>query len=131
MIVRTLSSALLALALSAAASDVRADDYTLDPAHAAVTFKVAHGGVSWTCGRFKDLSGSVSVDADNPSAMQFAVKAKSESLDTDNAKRDEHLRRTDFFNTRQFPAVSFRSTAVKAVEPGPEVTGDLSLHGVT
>jgi len=46
-------------------------------------------------------------------------------------KRDEHLRAPDYFNVKQFPTMSFQSTKVKAVDGGYEVTGDLTLHGVT
>ena len=113
------------------ASAARADDYVVDPAHAAATFKISHIGLSWTNGRFKDLSGSFVIDRANPAATQLELTAKAESVDTDNAKRDEHLRSPDFFNTKQYPVLSFKSTSVKQVEGGFEVTGDLTLHGVT
>jgi polyisoprenoid-binding protein YceI len=131
MMARLVGFAFVGVSLAAAVPAIRADDYALDPYHAAVTFKVAHAGVSWTCGRFKDSSGSFSVDAANPAALHIEVTARAESLDTDNPKRDEHLRSPDFFNAKQFPALSFKSTAVKPVQGGFEVTGDLSLHGVT
>ena len=54
-----------------------------------------------------------------------------ESIDTNNVKRDQHLRAPDYFNAKQFPTMSFQSTNVKAVDGGYEVTGDLTLHGVT
>src|SRR5258707_6196593 len=113
------------------ASGARGDDYTLDPAHAAVTFKISHIGLSWTNGRFKDLSGSFTIDSANPAAARFEVTAKAESVDTDNAKRDEHLRSPDFFNAKQFPTLSFKSAAIRPVEGAYEVTGDLTIHGVT
>jgi polyisoprenoid-binding protein YceI len=121
----------IATGVTMVAPAVRAADYKLDPYHAAVTFKISHIGLSWTSGRFKDLSGSFTIDPANPSATRFDVTAKAESVDTDNAKRDEHLRSPDFFNTKQFPALSFKSSAVRAVEGGYEVNGELSLHGVT
>lgn len=108
-----------------------ADTYKLDPAHTSVTFKVEHLGLSWTHGRFNDVTGDFRVDADNPSASRFALSIKTESLDTANKKRDEHLASPDFFNSKQFPVISFKSTAVKAVENGLEVTGDFTLHGET
>ncbi|WP_165228682.1 YceI family protein [Aquisphaera insulae] len=129
---RLLESALaIALAAVAAPSCFGAENYTLDAAHAAVTFKASHLGLSWTYGRFKEISGAFAIDTADPTATRFEVVAKAESLDTDNAKRDEHLRGPDFFNSKEFPVVSFKSTSVKAVEGGYEVTGDLTLHGVT
>lgn len=119
------------VAATVAAPAARADDYVLDPAHAAVTFKISHLGLSWTCGRFKDLSGSFTIDTTNPAATKIEITAKAESVDTDNAKRDEHLRSPDFFNVKQYPALSFKSTAVKAVKDGYEVTGNMTLHGTT
>jgi polyisoprenoid-binding protein YceI len=108
-----------------------ADSYTLDPAHASATFKVEHLGLSWIHGRFNDVAGEFRVDPENPSASRFSLTIKSESVDTANKKRDEHLASPDFFNAKQFPLITFKSTAVKAVEHGLEVTGDLTLHGET
>jgi polyisoprenoid-binding protein YceI len=106
-----------------------ADDYALDTAHAGVTFKISHLGLSWTYGRFNDLSGSFSID--DAGKCSFELSAKVESIDTGNKKRDEHLRGPDFFNVKQYPTISFKSTAVKAIKNGYEVTGDLTLHGKT
>jgi polyisoprenoid-binding protein YceI len=122
---------ILASSMTMVASAARADEYVVDAAHAAATFKISHIGLSWTNGRFKDLSGSFVIDRANPAATQLELTAKAESVDTDNAKRDEHLRSPDFFNTKQFPALSFKSTAVRPVEGGYEATGDLTIHGVT
>ncbi len=107
-----------------------ADEYNLDPAHTAVTFKISHIGLSWTHGRFNDVSGTFTIDPD-AAKCSFNVQIKAESVDTANAKRDEHLRSGDFFNVKQFPALTFKSTEVKAIKDGYQVTGDLTLHGVT
>jgi polyisoprenoid-binding protein YceI len=112
-------------------SVVRADDYTIDPAHSGVTFQISHLELSWTHGRFNDFSGGFSVDLKEPSKSSFTLAIKPESVDTNNAKRDEHLKSPDFFNTKQFPAIEFKSTSAKPVEGGIEVTGNLTLHGVT
>jgi polyisoprenoid-binding protein YceI len=129
----SLNSGLLAVAVLLGSSSVvkAGDSYSLDPAHTSVTFKVEHAGLSWTHGRFNDVSGDFRVDPDNPSASGFALAIKTVSLDTGNTKRDEHLSSPDFFNTKQFPLISFKSTAVKRVEKGLEVTGDFTLHGET
>jgi polyisoprenoid-binding protein YceI len=117
---------LLAVAVPARA----ADEYALDTMHAGVTFKISHLGLSWTHGRFGDLAGSFVLDPDT-AKCSFALTIKTESIDTANPKRDAHLRSPDFFNVKQFPTITFRSTAVKAVKDGYEVTGDLTLHGMT
>jgi polyisoprenoid-binding protein YceI len=125
-------AAVLAVALVSMAgpSAAQADNYQIDPLHSAVTFKISHLGLSWVHGRFNEFSGSFTIDAD-AAKTSFTLNIKPESVDTGNAKRDEHLRSPDFFNVKQFPALGFKSTAVKAVKDGYEVTGDLTLHGVT
>jgi polyisoprenoid-binding protein YceI len=126
-----------ALALAAAslalagASLARADDYALDDMHTSVTFKAGHLGLSWTYGRFNEVSGAFTLDPSAAGKSAFALTIKTDSVDTNNKKRDDHLRSPDFFNTKQFPVINFKSTAVKPVEGGYEVTGDLTLHGVT
>jgi polyisoprenoid-binding protein YceI len=99
--------------------------------HTAAVFKISHLGLSWTYGRFNDVSGDFVIDAADPTGMSFAVSIKTESVDTGNGKRDGHLKSPDFFNAKQFPLITFKSTSVKAVAGGYDVTGDLTMHGVT
>jgi polyisoprenoid-binding protein YceI len=108
-----------------------ADDYAVDAMHSGVNFKISHLGLSWVYGRFNEFTGTFTLDAEDPAKSSFSLDIKSESIDTNNKKRDEHLRSPDFFNVKQFPALTFKSTAVKAAKDGYEVTGDLTLHGVT
>jgi polyisoprenoid-binding protein YceI len=128
---RFFSAAVAALVLSlTAAAPARADDFALDAMHSGVTFKISHLGLSWIYGRFNDFSGDLTLDPDTGKCA-FAMTIKAESIDTNNAKRDEHLRSPDFFNAKQFPVITFKSTSVKAVDGGYEVTGDFTMHGVT
>lgn len=113
-----------------------ADEYAVDPMHSGVNFKISHLGLSWIHGRFNSYSGSFTLDAadpgkSDPGKSSFTLTIKTESIDTNNAKRDEHLRAPDFFNAKQYPTITFKSTAVKPAKEGYEVTGDLTLHGVT
>jgi polyisoprenoid-binding protein YceI len=129
---RILGSALAVVVALASAPPARAaDDYTIDPVHSSVTFKVTHLGISSIYGRFDDVSGGFTINADDPAKSLFALSIKTTSVDTNNPQRDEHLRGGDFFNAKQFPSISFKSTAVKAIKDGYEVTGDLTMHGVT
>jgi len=127
----SLALAVLCTVLSASAPSRAADNYALDPMHSGVTFKISHLGLSWTFGRFNEVSGTFAVDTDDASKSSFALTIKSESIDTANTKRDVHLRSPDFFSVKQYPSISFKSTAVKLAKNGYEVTGDLTLHGVT
>jgi polyisoprenoid-binding protein YceI len=108
-----------------------ADDYAIDASHSGVSFQISHLGLSYVQGRFNEFSGNFTIDSSDPAKSSFALSIKAESVDTNSAGRDKHLRSPDFFNTKQFPAISFTSTAVKPIEGGYEVTGDLTMHGET
>jgi len=118
----------LALAVSftmfAAAPAPAADAYALDTAHAGVTFKISHVGISWTYGRFNELNGDFTIDTADPSKCSFTMNIKSASIDTGNQKRDEHLRSPDFFNVKQYPVITFKSTAVKPAKDGYEAKNE-------
>jgi polyisoprenoid-binding protein YceI len=109
---------------------VRADEYNLDAAHSGVNFKISHLGLSQISGRFNQFSGSFSIDPE-PGNCSFALTIKTDSVDTNQQARDKHLRSPDFFNVKQFPEITFKSTAIKAAQDGYQVTGDLTMHGVT
>jgi polyisoprenoid-binding protein YceI len=101
-----------------------------DTVHSHVLFKVKHLGTSWSWGRFNDFAVSADVAGEDLKSVAFTVKTG--SVDTGVGKRDQHLKSPDFLNATQFPEVSFKSTEVKtAGVDGWDVTGDLSLHGVT
>lgn len=121
-----LGSMILALGLTIAAVS-RADDYKIDTGHAGATFKISHLGLSWTYGRFNDVFGEFRLDAANPANNAFAFNLKTESIDTNNKQRDDHLRSPDFFNAKQFPLITFKSAAVKAIDGGFEVTGVMNM----
>ena len=127
----TVGAAVLFSVVGTTAPVRAADDYVVDPMHAGVNFQISHLGLSWVRGRFNDLAGSFTIDPDDPRRCSFEMKFKAESIDTNNPKRDAHLRSPDFFNAKQFPAITFKSIAVKAIKDGYEVTGDLTMHGVT
>ena len=107
---------------------LRGDDYTLDNVHSSATFKIGHLGISWVHGRFNELSGDFSV---TDKGGNFNLTVKADSIDTGIAARDKHLKSPDFFNVKQFPTITFKSTSVKTANGGLAVTGDLTMHGVT
>ena len=78
-----------------------------------------------------EFSGNFTIDPDDASRSSFGLAVRTQSVDTNNAKRDGHLRSPDFFNVKQFPDLTFKSTAVEAIKDGYRVTGDLTMHGVT
>lgn len=119
-------------ALAALGSAAAADKYEVDGAHTFVLFKVSHLGVGTAYGQFNDVSGTLTVDEENPAGSSVAFEIKAGSVDTHNEKRDEHLRSPDFLSAVQFPLITFKSTGVKkSGEKSYEVSGDLTLRGVT
>jgi polyisoprenoid-binding protein YceI len=132
-----LKKTLAALAIGTAllgAGQAMAADYALDikGQHAFVNFKIGHLGYSYIYGSFKEFDGSFSYDSKNPEASKINVTLKTESVDTNNAERDKHIRSGDFLNVSKNPTATFESTSVKSTGEGmADVTGNLTLNGVT
>ena len=109
-----------------------ADSYSIDPVHSTVIFRINHLGSSWVYGRFDAVEGTFTVDQADPGAVKFEITAKTDSIDTNSTQRDTHLKSNDFFAAKQFPEITFKSTEVKtAGDKKYDVTGDLTMHGVT
>lgn len=109
-----------------------ADTYAIDVSHTAALFKINHLGFSNTWGRFNDVSGSVTWDDADPAKSSVKIVIKTDSVDSGNAKKDEHLKSPDFFSVKEFPELTFTSKKVEKKEGNLyHVTGDFSLHGVT
>ncbi|MGH9272567.1 MAG: YceI family protein [Ilumatobacteraceae bacterium] len=113
------------------ATTIPTGTWTIDASHSSVGFSVRHMMVSKTRGRFSSFAGTIDV-ADDPSASTAEVTIDVSSIDTRDAKRDDHLRSPDFFDASKHPQITFRSTAL---EPhGDDVfrlVGDLTVKGIT
>ncbi|PWC88457.1 hypothetical protein TSH100_07865 [Azospirillum sp. TSH100] len=106
--------------------------YKIDPAHTAVAFIVNHVGFSNVIGRFNTVGGDVTFDKDAVEKSVVTVTIDTTSVDTNHAKRDEHLRSPDFFNAKEFPKMTFKSTKIeKTGDKTGKLHGDLTLLGVT
>lgn len=105
--------------------------YGVDLGHSNILFKCKHLGVSYQWGRFDRFEGSFTLSEDvAKSRVEITVDAS--SVNSNDEKRDQHLRSADFFDSKQFPEMNFTST--KVVAKGDDVftiSGDLTLHGVT
>jgi polyisoprenoid-binding protein YceI len=108
-----------------------ADTFKVDPVHSFVLFSVQHLGIANTYGRFNDISGIVVFDKDNPAKSSVELSVPIESLDTHNSIRDRSLKSPDFFNAKQFPTMTFKSTQVEGSGETLKVSGDLTIRGVT
>jgi polyisoprenoid-binding protein YceI len=123
--------AVLATALAVASPTLAADTYQLDKSHTTVGFQVRHL-VTNVGGKFQDFSGTIKVDRVKPenSSVEFTIQAA--SINTNEPKRDEHLKSPDFFDVANQPTITFKSTSVKPTgKDAYEVTGNLTLRGVT
>ena len=124
-----------AVPLTAAAAP---ESYTIDPLHSAVLFAIDHLGISTIHGRFDKFAGKFTIDRAAKSG-NVELTIDTASVDTnENDKgsrqrsRDEHLRSADFFNTAEFPKMTYKSTNVKFSGDNPsDVEGQLTLLGVT
>ncbi len=110
-----------------------AANYVIDKKgqHAFVNFKVSHLGYSYIIGRFNDFDGKYTHDGDNPSASKVSVTINAESIDTNHAERDKHLRSDDFLDVSKNPTITFDSTSYQAGDAGDKLMGNLTLNGVT
>jgi polyisoprenoid-binding protein YceI len=124
---------LLLIGLLAKAAPVEAADvYRVDPVHSSVHFRVKHFGVGYVWGRFNDMSGSFTWDEQTPAECALEIEVKTPTIDSGNAKRDQHLKGPDFFDVAQFPTATFKSTQVRKLdEHNYEVAGELTMHGQT
>ena len=119
------------LALPLVAQDAAPEAWSVDKGHSTATFKIRHFTAN-VVGQFRDFDGSINIDRGNPakSNVEFTIQAK--SIDTGSERRDNHLRGADFFDVEKFPTITFKSTAVAAKSKDVyDVTGDLTMHGVT
>jgi polyisoprenoid-binding protein YceI len=138
MLKKTLAALALGTALLSAGQAMAAD-YTIDKEgqHAFVNFKISHLGYSFIYGTFKDWTGTFSFDAAKPEDSKISIDLKTASVFTNHAERDKHISSKDFLDVATYPDAKFVSTKVVTTGKNADgkltadVTGDLTLHGVT
>ncbi len=128
---RMLFAGLALTALAAISPSFAADTFKVDAVHSSVIYRVKHMNTSFSYGRFDQFEGAFTLDATDAAKSSFDLKIKVDSVNSANEKRDQHLKSPDFFNAKQFPSISFKSTKVVKSGEKYQVTGDLTLHGTT
>jgi len=129
---RTFAATTIGLALAAGAAGAQPVKWAIDASHSSATFGVRHMMVTTVRGQFNVLSGSVEVVGNDPTTAKVSVTIDAASIDTRDAKRDEHLRAADFFDVAKFPTLTFVSKKVERAANGKlAMTGDLTMRGVT
>ncbi len=106
--------------------------WNFDPAHSSIRFTVDHMVISEVEGQFSTYEGSITATEDDFSDAKINFVIDVNSVDTNNEKRDAHLKSADFFETSKHPKMTFVSTSVEKIKDGKyNLKGKLTLHGVT
>lgn len=105
--------------------------YGFDIAHSSVGFKVKHMVIATVRGKFNEFTGSVIYDPENLDGSSVEATIKIASVDTDNERRDNHLRSAEFFDAETYPDMTFKSKKIEKREEGLVAVGDLTIRGVT
>ncbi len=106
--------------------------FEVDPVHSSMIFGINHMGVTTFYGRINGPTGEFHLSHDKPATSSFNISVKAENIETGHDGRNQHLKSGDFFNAKQFPDITFKSTGVtRSSKSTFAVTGDLTLHGVT
>lgn len=125
---QTLLAAAIVAVLSTAA---RASIYEIDPVHSQIAFKIRHL-VGRVPGRFTTFSGTLSYEPGKPDGWKVDASIDPASINTDNEKRDTHLKSPDFFDVGKCPAMGFKSTKVTDVKGDTaKLHGELTMHCTT
>ena len=107
-------------------------DYQIDVAHTRVGFVARHAMVTKVRGTFKEFEGHAHLDVADPAKSSAELTIQVASIDTGQEQRDAHLRGPDFFDTENYPMMTFKSTSVEKVdETTARVTGELTIKDVT
>jgi len=134
-LIRSICAAtLLALPFSVSAelSDVPSGKYTLDSSHGYITFTYSHLGFSNPRVGFNRFDTELELDSSNPENSAVEVTIDASSIDSRVAEFNDHLNGSDFFNTAEYPTITFKSTKVEATgENTFDVTGNLTILGTT
>lgn len=106
--------------------------WTADVSHSSLGFSISHMVVSETEGRFNLFNGKVVSKNDDFTDAQIDFTVEVKSVNTENQKRDDHLKGPDFFDAEKFPKMTFKSTSFKKIsDKNYKLEGDLTIKGVT
>lgn len=107
--------------------------WAIDPSHTKIGFSVRHFGITETDGFFRKFSGTVKTQTENFSDLQVSISVDINSIDTNDAQRDAHLKADDFFNAEKFPEMKFESTNIESTATANEykLHGNLTIRETT
>ena len=106
--------------------------WKFDPAHSQVKFNVTHMIISKVTGNFKKFEGLVKTKGDDFGNAEIEFTIETKSINTDNERRDNHLRSDDFFNAEKYPEIKFKSKSIKKIGDNKyKMIGDLTIRDIT
>lgn len=105
--------------------------WAIDDAHSKAIFTVKHMMISNVSGKISGVKGTVDIDDKDVSKSKVDVTLDVSTVNTDNVKRDDHLKGPDFFDVKKWPTMKFTSTKVEKVGEGLKVTGNLTIRDKT
>lgn len=117
----------LGLASILATTTLLAGTFNVDKSHSNVGFKVKHMMISNVVGNFKEFKGTIEYDEKTKTLQAISGTVEVSSINTENEKRDKHLKADDFFAASKYPQIKFESIKVA----GDELVGKLTMRGVT
>lgn len=126
---KLLGKSILALALGFSLAN--ATEYTIDESHTHVGFSVKHLMITNVNGEFKTYNAEIDFDAKTKTFNKLNAVIDTASIDTDNQKRDDHLKSEDFFASEKFPKMTFQMTSYKVDGDEGIATGNLTIRGIT
>ena len=104
--------------------------YTLDSVHSSIAFKIRHL-VGRVTGSFPNFTGVINLDSADLTQSSVSAEIDVLGINTQNTKRDDHLKSPDFFDAGKFSKMIFKSTKIKKTESGKyQIEGDLTIHGI-
>ena len=109
-----------------------ATKWAIDPMHSEVQFKIKHLVISTVSGFFKSFEGTVDSPEEDFTNADIAFSLDVDSIDTNQAQRDEHVKSPEFFDAAAFPKINFKSTSfTKTGGEEYQLVGDLTIKGIT
>lgn len=105
--------------------------WVIDPAHSEVLFKIKHLVISTVTGSFGKFEGTVSSDGEDFENASIDFRIEVDSIFTNQAHRDEHLRNNDFFEASSYPYIRFQSSSFVKKADGYKLLGNLTIKNTT
>jgi polyisoprenoid-binding protein YceI len=106
--------------------------WAIDPMHSEVQFKVKHLVISTVTGFFRNFEGAMETENNDFEDAKISFTLNTDSIDTNQGQRDEHLRSAEFFDSAQYPQMTFKSTSFKKTgDDEYELVGDLTIKDIT